>query len=47
MELDDAIKLLKIHYEAAKNLELVHNPIAYALYQTWRMADRKFRKGDK
>lgn len=42
MELETAIKLLKVHYEAAKKLEWVHNPVAYALYQVWRMADKKW-----
>ena len=47
MNIDDAIKLLKAHYEAAKNLEWVHNPVGYALYQTWKMAERKFGKDDE
>ena len=48
MRLETAIKLLKVHYETAKKLEWVHNPVAFALYQTWRMADKKYGKdGDE
>lgn len=45
MELEEAIKLLKVHYEVAKKLEYVQNPVAFALYQTWKMADKK--RGNK
>lgn len=41
MRLQTAIKLLEIEYEKAKKLEWVRNPIAYALYQVWKKADRK------
>lgn len=43
MTLKKAIKLLEVHYEVAKKLEWVHNPVAYALYQTWKMVDGKWR----
>ena len=39
MTLAKAIKILEKEYEKAKKLEWVHNPIAYALYKTWRQAD--------
>ena len=39
MTLDKAIKLLEREYEKAKGLEVVYNPIAYALYKVWKMAD--------
>lgn len=42
MELETAIKLLKVHYEVAKKLDYVRNPVAFALYQTWKMADKKW-----
>ena len=42
MDIDEAIKLLKIHYEVAKKLEYVQNPVAFALYQVWRMSDKKW-----
>lgn len=42
MELEEAIKLLEGYYKIAKRLEWVHNPVAYALYQTWKMAQEKW-----
>ena len=39
MKFETAIKLLKEHYERAKKLEYVHNPVAFALYQTWKEVD--------
>lgn len=39
MTLEKAIKLLEQEYERAKNLEFVHNPLAWALYRVWRQAD--------
>lgn len=38
------IKLLEQEYEKAKKLELVRNPIAYALYQTWKKVDYEGKK---
>ena len=43
MTLQKAIKLVEEEYEKAKKLEFVHNPIAYALYKVWKMADDKRR----
>lgn len=40
MTLNKAIKTLTEEYEKAKRLEWVHNPLAYALYQVWKIADR-------
>ena len=39
MTLQKAIQLLESEYERAKKIEYVYNPIAYALYKVWRMAD--------
>ena len=39
MGIDDAIAELRRQYEAALKLECVHNPVAWALYQTWKKAD--------
>ena len=39
MKIDKAKRLLQAEYEKAKKLEWVHNPVAYALYQVWKMAD--------
>ena len=45
--LDRAKKLLDKEYEKAKTLEYVHNPLAYALFNVWRKADRESRKEQK
>lgn len=39
MTLEKAIILLVRQYDIAKNLEMVINPVAYALYKVWKMAD--------
>ena len=39
MSLERAITILKIEYEKAKEKPWVTNPVAYALYQTWKKAD--------
>lgn len=41
MTIEQAINLLKSEYEKAKGLSFVKNPIAYALYKVWKMADLK------
>lgn len=43
MTLEEAIKLLEFEYEWVKRLDFVYNPIAYALYQVWKKADRRKR----
>ncbi len=39
MKMEKAKRLLEEQYERAKKLKFVHNPLAYALYQVWKMAD--------
>lgn len=39
-ELDKVIEVLKEQYEKAKKIGWVRNPIAYALYQTWKIFDK-------
>jgi hypothetical protein len=41
MTLEQAIEMLKSEYERAKKLDFVINPLAYALHQVWKKADRK------
>ena len=41
MTLEDAVEMLKTEYERAKTLDFVINPLAYALLQVWKKADRK------
>lgn len=38
-ELDKAIKYLREQYARAKRIEDIRNPLAWALYQTWRHVD--------
>ena len=44
MTLAEAIKLLEAEYERAMKLEYIKNPLAYALYQVWKIADKKRRR---
>ena len=44
MKIEDAEKMLREEYEKAKEKEWVLDPVAYALYKTWRKADED-RKG--
>ena len=41
MTLEEAIELLKAEYEHAKQQKWISKPLAYALYQVWKEADRK------
>ena len=41
MTLENAIDLIKQEYEKASESNYVNNPLAYALYQVWKMADRE------
>lgn len=36
-----AIELLKEEYERARQLQYIRNPLAYALFQVWKEADRR------
>ena len=40
-DLDKAIKVLKEQYEKVKKIGWIRNPIAYALYQTWKIFDKQ------
>lgn len=40
MTIEEAIKELEKEYENAKKNGWVQNPVAYALYQVWKIADR-------
>lgn len=44
MTIERAIDLLKAEHEKAKRLAYVRNPLAYALFQVWKAADRKGSK---
>lgn len=48
MTLQSAIKRLELEYKKAKDLHkmgFVHNPLAYALYKVWKMADSAKKDG--
>lgn len=45
MELKKAINLLEANYDRGQKLEYVQNPLAWALYQTWKEVDQsKYEK---
>ena len=44
MKLEEAKKLLDEEYERAKRLEYVKDPLAFALHQVWKIADKKRRE---
>ena len=41
MDLDRVIKLLNKEYERAKRSPYVKKPLAWALYQVWKVVDGK------
>ena len=44
-DLGEAIEMLIKEYERAKNMEHVQKPLAWALYQVWKKADKAKTKG--
>ena len=44
--IDKAIEYLREQYERALNMKHIHNPLAWALYQTWRWVDEMKGRGD-
>ncbi len=47
MTFDEVVELLKSEYEKAKQLDFVQRPLAYALYKTWKIVDKKRVKESK
>lgn len=43
MTLEQAIALLRERYEKAKQSPYIKNPLAWALYQVWKIADKERR----
>ncbi len=41
MTLKKALNMVTKEYERAKKLDFVRNPLAYALYNVWKAADRE------
>ena len=44
VSLEKAIEMLKAEYERASKLEFVYDPLAWALYQVWKIADGRKRR---
>lgn len=44
MTLEKALKMVATEYNQDKKLDFVYNPLAYALYKVWKMADEKHPK---
>ena len=44
MTIDKAIKLIVQIHEKARKMPHIKKPLAYALYQTWKIADREERE---
>lgn len=47
MTKSEAIKAFELNLKRAEMLEYVHDKVAWALYQTWRIADKKEKEGKK
>ena len=41
MTLKRAIKMLEREYEKAKDNKAIYNPLSYALYEVWKLANLK------
>lgn len=41
VDIEKAIELLQKEYERAQKLAYVRNPLAYALYKVWKVADKQ------
>lgn len=41
MSIEDAVKLLREKYAENKEKRWVRNPVAYTLYEVWKIADSK------
>lgn len=41
IDFTDAVLILREQYEKAKQLLYVRKPLAFALYQTWKIVDKK------
>jgi hypothetical protein len=46
MTLNTAVKRLEEEYEKAQRLPWVRNPLAYALYQVWKIANADVKERD-
>ena len=44
MTLQEVIKMLEDEYERARKLEYVIDPLAFALYVTWKKVDKRRKK---
>lgn len=44
MTLNEAIQMLEAEFESAKQKKWIVNPLAYALYEVWKVADNRRRR---
>lgn len=48
MTLERAIELLRFEYSWAEQQKWIRNPLAYALHQVWKVADKEgVKKNDR
>lgn len=47
MDLEKAIEILKEKYEQVKDNSQINDPVAWALYRTWSIADNERKKSLK
>ena len=45
MTLEKAIKIVQETYKAAQKLDYIRNPLAFALYKAWKLADAEQTTG--
>lgn len=46
MTLEKAIEMLNRKYEQAKDNPQINDPVAWALYRAWRIADREKKRNE-
>ena len=46
MTIEKAIKMIQDTYKAAQKLDYIRNPLAFALYKVWKLADAEQPKGE-
>lgn len=47
MNMEQAVRALHDNYQRALKNHTIDNPMAWALYKTWRMADKERKKSLK
>lgn len=47
MNVEKAVEMIRAEYEKVKNLEFIRNPVAYAIYTVWKIADKDYKRKKK